>query len=68
MPGMSGPELVKRLASVAPGAKRLLVSGHAEATLLPAGLADVGAAFLPKPFTPERLARKVREVLDAPAG
>jgi PAS domain S-box-containing protein len=66
MPGMSGPELLKRLAAVAPRAKRLLVSGHAEETVLPAGLIDVGAAFLPKPFTPERLARKVREVLDAP--
>jgi two-component system, cell cycle sensor histidine kinase and response regulator CckA len=68
MPGMSGPELLKRLAVVAPGAKRLLVSGHAEEAVLPAGLIDVGAAFLPKPFTPERLARKVREVLDAPQG
>ncbi len=67
MPGISGPELVRRLAAVAPGARRLLVSGHAESTVLPAGLTDVGAAFLPKPFTPERLARKVREVLDAPA-
>ena len=66
MPGMSGPELLKRLAVVAPGAKRLLVSGHAESTVLPAGLIDVDATFLPKPFTPERLARKVREVLDAP--
>jgi CheY-like chemotaxis protein len=66
MPGISGPELLKRLAAVAPRAKRLLVSGHAEATVLPAGLIDIGAAFLPKPFTPERLARKVREVLDAP--
>jgi two-component SAPR family response regulator len=44
------------------------VSGHAESTVLPAGLIDVDAAFLPKPFTPERLARKVREVLDAPEG
>ncbi len=68
MPGMSGPELVKRLAAVAPGTRRLLVSGHAESTVLPAWLTDVGAAFLPKPFTPERLARKVREVLDSPAG
>jgi CheY-like chemotaxis protein len=68
MPGMSGPELLNRLAAMAPGAKRLLVSGHAESTVLPAGPIDVGAAFLPKPFTPARLARKVREVLDAPAG
>lgn len=68
MPGISGLELVKRLAVVAPGVRRLLVSGHAESTVLPAGLADVGSSFLPKPFTPERLARKVREVLDAPAG
>ena len=68
MPGLSGPELLKRLAVVAPRARRLLVSGHAESTVLPAGLIDVGAAFLPKPFTPERLARKVREVLDAPEG
>ena len=67
MPGMSGTELVKRLATVAPGVRRLLVSGHAEETVLPGGLVNVGAAFLPKPFTPERLARKVREVLDAPA-
>ena len=68
MPGISGAELVKRLGAVAPGVRRLLVSGHAESTVLPAGLADIGAAFLPKPFTPERLARKVREVLDAPEG
>jgi two-component system cell cycle sensor histidine kinase/response regulator CckA len=66
MPGISGPELVKRLAALAPRARRLLVSGHAEEAVLPTGLVDVGAAFLSKPFTPERLARKVREVLDTP--
>jgi DNA-binding NtrC family response regulator len=39
------------------------MSGHAESTVLsPATAAQY--AFLPKPFTPERLARKVREVLD----
>jgi two-component system cell cycle sensor histidine kinase/response regulator CckA len=68
MPGLSGPELLGRLARLAPGARRLLVSGHAESDVLPAGLADVGATFLPKPFTPERLARKVREVLDEARG
>jgi two-component system, cell cycle sensor histidine kinase and response regulator CckA len=66
MPGISGPELVKRLAVVAPGVRCLLVSGHAEAAVLPDGLTGIGASFLPKPFTPERLARKVREVLDSP--
>jgi two-component system, cell cycle sensor histidine kinase and response regulator CckA len=68
MPGLSGPELLSRLAKLAPGARRLLVSGHAESDLLPAGLADGGTNFLPKPFTPERLARKVREVLDSAEG
>jgi PAS domain S-box-containing protein len=67
MPGMSGLELAARLAVVSPEVRRLLVSGHAESTVLPPRLADGSVAFLPKPFTPERLARKVREVLDAPA-
>ena len=63
MPGMSGPELLKRLAVVAPRARTVLMSGHAEATVLSPETA-ARCAFLPKPFTPERLARKVREVLD----
>jgi CheY-like chemotaxis protein len=66
MPRVGGPELMKRLAAAAPGARRLLVSGHAESDVLPASLTDLGADFLPKPFTPESLGRKVREVLDAP--
>jgi two-component system cell cycle sensor histidine kinase/response regulator CckA len=64
MPGISGPELARRLTVIARGTKILLMSGHAENDVLPVGLDDLGVAFLPKPFTPERLARKVREVLD----
>jgi PAS domain S-box-containing protein len=63
MPGMSGPELLERLSAVVPRARALLMSGHAEATVLSAHPA-LHWAFLPKPFTPERLAQKVREVLD----
>ena len=63
MPGMSGPELLEQLATIVPRARTLLVSGHAEATIL-STIADRSYAFLPKPFTPERLARKVREILD----
>jgi DNA-binding NtrC family response regulator len=63
MPGMSGPELLERFAVVAPGVRAVLMSGHAESTVLSPETA-ARFAFLPKPFTPERLARKVREVLD----
>jgi two-component system cell cycle sensor histidine kinase/response regulator CckA len=64
MPGMSGLELVRELESVAPRARALLMSGHADPAYLDEG-SDLRQAFLPKPYTPERLARKVREVLDA---
>jgi len=63
MPGMSGPEVLEQLAVIAPRARALLMSGHAESTVLSPETA-ARHPFLPKPFTPERLARKVREVLD----
>ena len=63
MPGMSGPEVLGQLAVIAPRARAVLMSGHAESTVLSPETA-ARHAFLPKPFTPERLARKVREVLD----
>ncbi len=63
MPGISGPELLERLSAIVPGARAMLMSGHAESTVLSPETA-AKRAFLAKPFTPERLARKVREVLD----
>ncbi len=63
MPGMSGPELLERLSAIVPRARAVLMSGHAETTVL-SKRAALAWAFLPKPFTPERLAHKVREVLD----
>ena len=64
MPGHNGPELVARLAARAPGLRVLYVSGYAEQSVINHGL-DQGAAFLAKPFSPETLAQKVRELLDA---
>jgi hypothetical protein len=55
-------ELLQQLAAIVPRARTLLASGHAEATIL-STIADRSYA-LPKPFTPERQARKIREVLD----
>ena len=65
MPGMRGPELAVRLRVMWPTIKLLLASGHAGTS--EAFRDDEGREIqlLPKPFTPERLARKVREVLDA---
>jgi two-component system, cell cycle sensor histidine kinase and response regulator CckA len=68
MPGMTGPELATRILPLHPEARLLLMSGHAEASILPRTQHLGGIPFLPKPFTPERLARKMREVLDAPPG
>jgi DNA-binding NarL/FixJ family response regulator len=64
MPQMSGRELAESVAVFYPGAKVLFMSGHAQDAMLRHGVA-ANHAFLQKPFTPDVLARKVREVLDA---
>ena len=63
MPGMSGRELAKRLCAVRPQAKVLYLSGYTEDVLAHPGMFEPGTSFLQKPFTLQRLARKVREVL-----
>ncbi len=65
MPDMTGPELARRLAKGGFEAKVLFVSGHADTDAAPDDMLERDAAFLPKPFSPAALARKVREVLDA---
>jgi len=64
MPEMSGRELMHRLAERRPDVKVLYVTGYSDEAVAQHGVLDPGTAFLPKPFTPEVLTRKVREVLD----
>ncbi len=63
---MGGPELAQQLVIRRPQIKVLLMSGFEYRSTRQVGAADIGAAFLSKPFTPDGLARKVREVLNRP--
>ncbi len=63
MPQMSGRELYDRVASLRPEMKVIIMSGYSDRAISPEdGLG--GLAYLPKPFTLDSLARKVRDVLD----
>jgi PAS domain S-box-containing protein len=64
MPGMSGGELARRMVLHRPEMKVLFTSGHTDDAIVHQGVLDEGVLFLGKPFSPEGLARKVREVLD----
>jgi signal transduction histidine kinase/ActR/RegA family two-component response regulator len=66
MPLMSGPELAQRMATMRPDLRVLFVSGYTDRALIHQGLRRPGTAFLQKPFTPDVLAQKVREILDQP--
>jgi PAS domain S-box-containing protein len=64
MPGMSGGELARRLRIIKPSLRILFTSGYAADAIAQHGGLEAGTAFLEKPFTPDALAQKVRDVLD----
>ncbi len=68
MPVVGGMQMAQRLREVRPSAKVLFTSGYSEEVIGPQGVLEPGVAFLQKPFVAATLARRVREVLDAPLG
>lgn len=68
MPGMTGIEAAERLRAARPETKVLYMSGYAEKAVIHQGIIDAGMPFIEKPFTPQDLARRLREVLDGGGG
>lgn len=64
MPGMSGRTLAEQIRARRPETKVLFISGYADDTVLHNGqVLDANTSLLPKPFSPEALDLKIREVL-----
>jgi signal transduction histidine kinase len=64
MPEISGPDMVRQLTSQRPNLRVLYISGYTDEAIVHHGIPESGTAFLQKPFLPDALARKVREILD----
>jgi CheY-like chemotaxis protein len=68
MPRMSGRELAQSLSEIHGETRVLFISGYTQDVEIHREIAESEAAFLQKPFTPDALARRVRELLDSSVG
>lgn len=68
MPGVNGKVLAERLKLLRPAAKVLYMSGFTDEKVGLTSVLAPSVTYLRKPFTPEMLAERVRQVLDVPVG
>ena len=68
MPGLSGRDVAVRLRTPHPETRVLFLSGYTDDAVVQRGVLEEGASFLQKPFTPETLAARVRDILNRGAG
>ena len=65
LPGKSGRILADEAAKARPGLRVLFTTGYSRNAIVHHGRLDPDVELLPKPFTFEQLALRIREVLDA---
>jgi len=64
MPKKSGPEVLNEIKKVMPDIKALFISGYTADTIHKKKLLDEHINFVSKPFSPQVILQKIREVLD----
>jgi two-component system, cell cycle sensor histidine kinase and response regulator CckA len=64
MPQITGPEIARELLAARPKTKVLYISGYSDADISEDGVLSPSVQLLGKPFAPDALSRRVREVLD----
>jgi PAS domain S-box-containing protein len=67
MPGMNGRVMAEQMVRRRPGTRVLYMSGYTAEAIGHHGILEEGTHFLQKPFTPNGLLTRVREVLDSRA-
>ena len=65
MPHQSGRVVGERVSALRPGICVLFMSGYTDDDVMRRGVSTSHTEFLQKPFTPEQLTRRIREVLDS---
>jgi CheY-like chemotaxis protein len=66
LPGIGGRELADQALDLRPGLRVLFVSGYTDDVVLQHRLVTDEVHFLAKPYSPDALVHRVREVLDSP--
>jgi CheY-like chemotaxis protein len=64
MPGMSGRALALRFAALRPEMHTIYMSGYTDEAIARHGVLEPGVTYVQKPFSPDALVRRVRDVLD----
>jgi signal transduction histidine kinase len=63
MPHVSGRELAERIEKSRPGIRVVYMSGYTDDIIVHHGVTEEGIGFVQKPFSPDQLATRIREVL-----